>query len=84
MILVETESGGHLGWSAGEEAPFGAPWPDIGAMQFIEAVRAEVHLKAEEDGRQAHSAWRRTRKRKPSPSRRREAIRYNTKVLIAT
>ena len=53
VILVETESGGHLGWSAGEEAPFGAPWPDIGAMQFIEAVRAEVHLKAEEDGRRA-------------------------------
>ena len=56
VILVETESGGHLGWSAGEEAPFGAPWPDIGAMQFIEAVRAEVHLKAEEDGRRAKRA----------------------------
>ena len=56
VILVETESGGHLGWSAGEEAPFGAPWPDIGAMQFIEAVRAEAHLKAEEDGRRAKRA----------------------------
>jgi predicted alpha/beta-fold hydrolase len=56
VILVETESGGHLGWSAGEEAPFGAPWPDIGAMQFIEAVRAEAHLKAEEDGRRARAS----------------------------
>jgi|TARA_B110000967_G_scaffold208367_1_gene260312 predicted alpha/beta-fold hydrolase len=43
-ILVETEHGGHLGWSAGCEAPFGAPWPDIGAMQFLEAVRKGTHL----------------------------------------
>ena len=50
VILVETESGGHLGWSAGEEAPFGAPWPDIGAMQFFEAVRAGAHVQAEDDG----------------------------------
>ena len=47
VLLVETESGGHLGWSAGEEAPFGAPWPDVGAMQFLEAVRARTHVKAE-------------------------------------
>ena len=44
MILVETESGGHLGWSAGEEAPFGAPWPDLGAMQFLNALRDGAHL----------------------------------------
>ena len=42
VLLVETSGGGHLGWSAGKEAPFGAPWPDIGAMQFFEAVRAGV------------------------------------------
>ena len=53
VILVETESGGHLGWSAGEEAPFGAPWPDVGAMQFLEAVRARTHLKAEAFGNAA-------------------------------
>lgn len=40
VVLVETESGGHLGWTAGIEAPFGSPWPDVGAMQFIEAIRA--------------------------------------------
>ena len=56
VILVETESGGHLGWSAGEEAPFGAPWPDIGAMQFFEAVRAEAHVQAEDDERRAAPA----------------------------
>ena len=39
MMLVETDSGGHLGWTAGAEAPFGSPWPDVGAMQFIEAIR---------------------------------------------
>lgn len=44
VLLVETESGGHLGWSAGAEAPFGAPWPDEGAMQFLEAVRVGAHL----------------------------------------
>jgi predicted alpha/beta-fold hydrolase len=52
-ILVETQSGGHLGWSAGEEAPFGAPWPDVGAMQFLEAVRARTHVKAEGEKRGA-------------------------------
>ena len=39
MLLVETDTGGHLGWTAGAEAPFGSPWPDVGAMQFIEAIR---------------------------------------------
>ena len=42
VLLVETESGGHLGWTAGEEAPFGSPWPDVGAMQFFEACRRGV------------------------------------------
>ena len=45
VLLVETESGGHLGWTAGAEAPFGAPWPDVGAMQFIEAVRRSAKWK---------------------------------------
>jgi len=42
VVLVETESGGHLGWTAGAEAPFGSPWPDVGAMQFFEACRRGV------------------------------------------
>ena len=42
VVLVETESGGHLGWTAGSEAPFGSPWPDAGAMQFFEACRRGV------------------------------------------
>ena len=39
VVLVETESGGHLGWTAGSEAPFGSPWPDAGAMQFFRGVQ---------------------------------------------
>jgi hypothetical protein len=27
-----------LGWEAGPEAPFGAPWPDAVVMQFFEAL----------------------------------------------
>jgi hypothetical protein len=46
VVLVETETGGHLGWTAGAEAPFGSPWPDVGAMQFIEAVRTGVGVGA--------------------------------------
>lgn len=44
VLLVETESGGHLGWTAGEEAPFGSPWPDLGAIQFLNALRDGAHL----------------------------------------
>ena len=50
VILVETPSGGHLGWTAGEEAPFGAPWPDRGAFEFLVAVRARKHRVASEAG----------------------------------
>ena len=50
VILVETPSGGHLGWTAGEEAPFGAPWPDRGAFEFLDAVRARKHREASEAG----------------------------------
>jgi predicted alpha/beta-fold hydrolase len=50
VVLIETETGGHLGWSAGEEAPFGAPWPDVGALQFLEAVRLEKHATRVEGG----------------------------------
>ncbi|KAK8591609.1 hypothetical protein V6N13_031648 [Hibiscus sabdariffa] len=28
-MLIVTPQGGHLGWVAGDEAPFGAPWTDI-------------------------------------------------------
>ena len=41
VVLIETERGGHLGWTAGNEAPFGAPWPDALAISFFEAVRTE-------------------------------------------
>lgn len=38
VILIETESGGHLGWEAGPEAPFGAPWPDALVMKFFHSI----------------------------------------------
>ncbi|GJP54053.1 hypothetical protein CLOM_g13169 [Closterium sp. NIES-68] len=37
-MLVGTSHGGHLGWVAGPEAPFGAPWPDVLTMEFLEAL----------------------------------------------
>ncbi|CAN1180325.1 Embryogenesis-associated protein EMB8 [Linum perenne] len=35
-LLIVTPKGGHLGWVAGGEAPFGAPWTDPIVMDFLE------------------------------------------------
>ncbi|XP_057518276.1 embryogenesis-associated protein EMB8 isoform X2 [Amaranthus tricolor] len=35
-LLVVTPKGGHLGWVAGKEAPFGAPWTDPCVMDFLQ------------------------------------------------
>ncbi|XAR70093.1 Alcohol O-acetyltransferase [Bertholletia excelsa] len=35
-LLIVTPKGGHLGWVAGAEAPFGAPWTDPVVMDFLE------------------------------------------------
>lgn len=35
-MLIVTPEGGHLGWIAGDEAPFGAPWTDPVVMDFLE------------------------------------------------
>ncbi|KAL8053312.1 hypothetical protein ABFX02_05G062600 [Erythranthe guttata] len=35
-MLIVTPKGGHLGWVAGREAPFGAPWTDPIVMDFLE------------------------------------------------
>ncbi|KAL3834899.1 hypothetical protein ACJIZ3_009635 [Penstemon smallii] len=35
-MLIVTPKGGHLGWVAGGEAPFGAPWTDSVVMEFLE------------------------------------------------
>ncbi|KAM0934411.1 putative alcohol O-acetyltransferase [Dioscorea sansibarensis] len=35
-LLIVTPQGGHLGWVAGDEAPFGAPWTDEVVMEFLE------------------------------------------------
>ncbi|KAF6153705.1 hypothetical protein GIB67_000938 [Kingdonia uniflora] len=35
-LLIVTPKGGHLGWVAGDEAPFGAPWTDPLVMEFLE------------------------------------------------
>jgi hypothetical protein len=31
-----TPKGGHLGWVAGDEAPFGAPWTDPVVMDYLQ------------------------------------------------
>ncbi|XP_010919344.2 embryogenesis-associated protein EMB8 [Elaeis guineensis] len=40
-LLIVTPQGGHLGWVAGEEAPFGAPWTDPVVMEFLEHLDNE-------------------------------------------
>ncbi|KAI5062332.1 hypothetical protein GOP47_0022871, partial [Adiantum capillus-veneris] len=39
-FLVVTPTGGHLGWVAGEEAPFGAPWTDPLVMDYLELLES--------------------------------------------
>ncbi|CAA7399800.1 unnamed protein product [Spirodela intermedia] len=39
-LLIVTPQGGHLGWLAGSEAPFGAPWTDTVVMDFLELLHA--------------------------------------------
>eukprot|EP01026_Neomeris_dumetosa_P083785 TRINITY_DN9762_c0_g1_i10.p2 TRINITY_DN9762_c0_g1~~TRINITY_DN9762_c0_g1_i10.p2 ORF type:complete len:241 (+),score=23.99 TRINITY_DN9762_c0_g1_i10:47-724(+) len=36
--LFVTPFGGHLGWIAGKNAPFGAPWPDDLVVNFLKYV----------------------------------------------
>jgi hypothetical protein len=40
--MIVTPQGGHLGWVAGDEAPFGCPWTDPIVMEFLEHVRNEI------------------------------------------
>uniref|UniRef100_J3LFB3 AB hydrolase-1 domain-containing protein n=2 Tax=Oryza brachyantha TaxID=4533 RepID=J3LFB3_ORYBR len=40
-LLIVTPQGGHLGWVAGEDAPFGCPWTDPIIMEFLEYVHNE-------------------------------------------
>lgn len=35
-LLIVTPQGGHLGWVAGDGAPFGSPWTDSVVMEFLE------------------------------------------------
>ena len=37
-LLVVTPYGGHIGWIAGKEAPFGRPWTDELVMEYLIAV----------------------------------------------
>ena len=53
VILLETETGGHLGWEAGPEAPFGAPWPDEVVMRFFEALLEEQEERAPTSAKEA-------------------------------
>lgn len=35
-LLIVTPKGGHLGWVAGAEAPYGAPWTDPIVMDYLQ------------------------------------------------
>ncbi|XP_026406110.1 embryogenesis-associated protein EMB8-like isoform X1 [Papaver somniferum] len=37
-LLIVTPKGGHLGWVAGAEAPFGAPWTDPIVIEFLQHI----------------------------------------------
>ena len=37
-FLVVTPAGGHLGWVAGSDAPFGAPWTDPLVMDYLDIL----------------------------------------------
>ncbi|XP_002971512.2 embryogenesis-associated protein EMB8 [Selaginella moellendorffii] len=39
-LLVVTPKGGHLGWVAGQNAPFGNPWTDTVVVEYLEAVES--------------------------------------------
>ncbi|XVF03870.1 hypothetical protein REPUB_Repub05bG0030200 [Reevesia pubescens] len=41
-MLIVTPQGGHLGWVAGDEAPFGAPWTDNVVIDFLEYLRKDA------------------------------------------
>eukprot|EP00850_Spirogloea_muscicola_P019087 SM000183S03981 [mRNA] locus=s183:226330:229488:+ [translate_table: standard] len=41
-ILVVTPYGGHLGWCAGPDAPFGAPWTDAIVMKYLMKLDAAL------------------------------------------
>ncbi|KAK3281923.1 hypothetical protein CYMTET_10312, partial [Cymbomonas tetramitiformis] len=40
-VLVTTPTGGHLGWTAGDRAPFGAPWTNKPVIEYFVAM-AEI------------------------------------------
>ncbi|KAJ0962146.1 hypothetical protein J5N97_029974 [Dioscorea zingiberensis] len=41
-LLIVTPKGGHLGWVAGDAAPFGAPWTDAVVMDFLVHIEKET------------------------------------------
>lgn len=51
-MLVITPTGGHLGWIAGEGAPFGCPWTDPVVMDYLEVIQdaCKDRLACEKDG----------------------------------
>ncbi|CAD6250076.1 unnamed protein product [Miscanthus lutarioriparius] len=40
-LLIVTPQGGHLGWVAGDEAPFGCPWTDPIVMEYLDYLENE-------------------------------------------
>ena len=42
-VLVTTQNGGHLGWTAGPGGPRGAPWSDAPAIEFLYSALLELY-----------------------------------------
>ncbi|RCV07553.1 hypothetical protein SETIT_1G253800v2 [Setaria italica] len=48
-LLIVTPKGGHLGWVAGDEAPFGCPWTDPIVMEYLEYLQNEKNSSTKND-----------------------------------
>lgn len=44
-MLIVTPQGGHLGWVAGDEAPFGAPWTDPVVLEYLQLLETDIFKK---------------------------------------
>ncbi|GMH09580.1 hypothetical protein Nepgr_011421 [Nepenthes gracilis] len=55
-LLIVTPGGGHLGWVAGGEAPFGAPWTDPFVIDFLEHLERSSSETSSSSTRQLKTA----------------------------
>ncbi|KAK1438561.1 hypothetical protein QVD17_04370 [Tagetes erecta] len=54
-MLIVTPEGGHLGWVAGDEAPFGSPWTDPVVMDFLEYLEKTKSISVSKSEENTHT-----------------------------